>query len=535
VEIGGFQGGQFPLCFPSMSPRRFAFIFSISNVAISVVFCGAFFFRASASQAGVILQQLPSSFSSSKNDFTESGDNGFMADSVSPIASPNEIRAGKARPFAIPLSRVRASRNAAFVSRQFGHARDDHSRIVSFAPQTILVKFRHEPGVLAIRVQADREVESLHLLQKNPEVEFAELDLLKARQFEPNDVLVSNQWHHAVIDSYSAWNVTTGNPSIRIGIVDKPFQMGHPDLAANTDAGWSVVTNTAIVASAGEEHSTLAAGMAAAVLNNGIGGAGAANCRLVPIDINGFISEMYDAVVWAADHGIRVVNLSWQGADSEVLNEAGLYLETHARGLLVMSGENGGFQDYPNLPHIWCVSMTDAANNVRSSNGDHIDFAAPGYQIFTTTINSGYTTANGTSFSAPLVAGVVAALLSINPTLSPEETIDLLKATATDLGQLGWDRFYGFGLVNFGKAARAAQATLPSILKISRQGTTTTVESTYREGLSYSLWKSDSKLSEWQLAAPTPSATNGTIISFEDVSSLDSVNYRVSAKGSAVP
>jgi subtilisin family serine protease len=176
---------------------------------------------------------------------------------------------------------------------------------------------------------------------------------------------------------------------------------------------------------------------------------------------------MYDAVIWAADHGVRVVNISWTGADSETLNAAGAYLKETARGILAMPGVNGsGFLDYTNQPNIYCISMTDAADNLRSRFGNHIDFAAPGWEIFSTTTNSNYAFGTGTSFSAPLFCGVVATLFSINPLLDGEAAIELLRSTAVDLGSAGWDPFYGHGRINFAAAAAAADASRPRMTAI---------------------------------------------------------------------
>src|ERR1051325_2330903 len=109
--------------------------------------------------------------------------------------------------------------------------------------------------------------------------------------------------------------------------------------------------------------------MAAAVLNNGIGVSGVANCQLMPIDIGDTptTSEMHEAIVWAADHGVRVVNLSWDGAFSSVINEAGAYLKEKAGGMLFMSGVNGRkLLSYPNQADIYAISMTDRDDQPRS-------------------------------------------------------------------------------------------------------------------------------------------------------------------------
>jgi subtilisin family serine protease len=236
---------------------------------------------------------------------------------------------------------------------------------------------------------------------------------------------------------------------------------------------------------------------------------------------------MYDAVIWAADHGVRVVNISWTGADSPTLNDAGLYLKNRARGLLAMAGVNGtGFLDYPNHPHIYCVSMTDAADNMRSRNGDHIDFSAPGFDVYSTTTGSTYNTATGTSFSTPLFSGVVASLFSINPTLSPDEVVEILKATADDLGQPGWDRYFGWGRIQFGRAAVAAQSTLPNVLQITWSNNEAAITGNYRTGLEHSLWKT-SRLGQpdWLQITNAVSTITGNRITLTDPEAADSDAY----------
>ena len=417
---------------------------------------------------------------------------------------------------AIPLRKPQGFRDTYYRDGLLGQLQDSNGTRHYFVPQSVLIKFRGSSEVSALRVEATREVEALARLKRRDDVVFAELDLLQERQALANDPLAASQWHHSVIDSPAAWDVTTGSRGIRIGIVDTPFQMDHPDLLANVDPGWSVVTNGPITASEGIEHSTLGAGLAAAVFNNALGVAGMVNCRLVPIHINGFTSEMYDAIHWAADNNVRVLNISWSGADSDVLNEAALYLQTRLRGIVAMPGVNGtGFLNYPNQPNLYCISMTDAADNMRSRNGDHIDFAAPGDALFSTTVGSRYAGASGTSFATPVFAGVVAALFSINPTLSSEEIIEILKTSAEDLGVIGWDRFYGWGRIHFGRAAMSAHQTLPALLEIQQTSDGVRVMGSYRPGLDYTLWKALSLPAEWHQLPILPTATNGNVIRFD--------------------
>lgn len=382
----------------------------------------------------------------------------------------------------------------------------------------VLVKFRGAKHVSALRVEPERELESCRIIAAREDVEFAELDVFQQRASAPDDPLLTNQWHHQVLGSYWAWDRGIVSAPVRVAIVDTPFQMDHPDLVANVDPGWDVVEEQPVVAATGINHSTLAAGLVAATVGNHLGVAGVGNCRVLPLNVNGAISEIYNAVIWAADHGVRVVNVSWTGADSDTLNAAGAYLKTKARGLLVMAGVNGtGFLDYPNQPDIWCVSMTDSADNQRSRFGHHIDFAAPGWDVFSTAIHSSYGYDSGTSFSTPVFAGVAAVLFGINPTLGPDDVISVLKATAADQGAAGWDMYFGWGRIDFGAAAEAAWRTRPVITSVAWSNELAVVSAEFKSGLAYSLWRASSPADvSWERITNAVALTQGGIIQFTD-------------------
>ncbi|GDY22866.1 hypothetical protein LBMAG56_42130 [Verrucomicrobiota bacterium] len=419
---------------------------------------------------------------------------------------------------AVPLPEADTLGQIHFRDRQLGRVATADGRRLCFNPEVVLVKFHSQRLVAAVRVEVGQELGAVRTLAGRPDVEFAELDTLQQRAFQPSDPLLTNQWHHPVIGSFRAWEKCRGNASVRIAIVDTPFHMDHPDLAPHVTNGWDVVENVAVTRGTGTVHSTMSAGMAAAVLDNGLGVAGAGNCTILPININGFISEMVAAVYWAATNDVRVVNLSWDGAHSDALNAAGAYLKTAARGLLVMAGVNGsGFLNYPNQPDIWCVSMTDAADNLQSHSGPHIDFAAPGWNIWSTTTGGGYASGSGTSYATPLVAGVVAVLFSLNPTLGPDEVVDILKRTAFAKYGSGWNEFYGWGRIDFGAAADAATATLPVITGVRHVNGVGEISANCRPGLVCSLWRSAGlNGGTWLPVTDAVVVINGAALSFSD-------------------
>lgn len=361
----------------------------------------------------------------------------------------------------VPLPEANTLDNWHYQQRLFGVVNEGSADRRFFVPQVILLKLRDREVLAALRVPQKQELEAIRILQEQANVEYAGLNSLERRMFWPDDTELKRQWHHDRMGSATAWDVTTGNGSVRVAIVDAAFQMDHPDLAANVAPGWDVWGNVAVTNSRGADHSTGAAGLVAAVINNGVGVAGAVNCTILPIQINGTLAEMYLGTLWAGSNGVRVVNISWTGADDPIMNYAGMWLQDHARGILAMVGGNDAVRfDYTNYPAVIAISGTSATDQMPFGYGPHIDFAAPGVGVYTTAVSSGYASRSGTSYATPLFSGIVAAIMMINPALNPQEVIEILKATATDLGPPGWDEQYGWGLIDYAKAARMAAATL---------------------------------------------------------------------------
>ncbi|MGH7953794.1 MAG: S8 family serine peptidase, partial [Limisphaerales bacterium] len=222
--------------------------------------------------------------------------------SLSELGSPNLAQR------AVPLPQANTLSQFNYHNRWFGRLQTAGGNIRLFNPEVVLVKFKGARHVAALRVESGVELQAVRVLARRPNVEFAELDSFERRESFPDDPLVTNQWHHQVLGSVQAWALSQGQSFIRVAIVDTPFQMDHPDLVPHVVNGWDVDHNIAVTNSSGIDHSTLCAGLAAAVINNDLGIAGMGNCTILPISINGAISEMYDAVIWAADHEVRVVN-----------------------------------------------------------------------------------------------------------------------------------------------------------------------------------------------------------------------------------
>ena len=303
----------------------------------------------------------------------------------------------------------------------------------------------------------------VRLLQKHPALKFAELDYKAPRALAANDPYAGAQWHLPITSTPQAWDRVTG-AGVTIAVLDGGVLSSHVDLAANLLPGYNAWDGGSVTSDI-NNHGTAVAGTAAAVLNNGTGVSGVAGgARIKPIritDYNGtaWFSSIASGVIYAADNGYRVVNCSYGWLfKTASIQSAGNYLKSKGGLLVVSAGNNGADEAAPATSSMITVSATDSADRLASwsSYGAMVSVAAPGVGIWTTASNGGYESASGTSFAAPLVAGVVALMMSANPSLSASQIESLLFATATDLGAAGRDIYFGHGRVNSAAAVSAA-------------------------------------------------------------------------------
>lgn len=371
-----------------------------------------------------------------------------------------------------------------------------HSPVVrsqdTFVPGRVLVKFRNNVGldharqivaalgvrtadefpatgvlVLGLPEQAD-EAAFAHALEVRDDVEFAELDrVIQPADITPNDPWFGTwEWYLTKIGAPAAWSVTTGRKDVVIAILDTGVDATHPDLQAKMVPGWNIYNNNSDSSDV-YGHGTVVAGTAAAASNNGQGVASVAwDCPIMPIRISAAdgtatYSAMASGLTWAADHGARVANLSYNASGSATVSSAASYFQNKGGVVVSAAGNQGTFDATADNPNILTVSATDANDVLAtwSNTGNNIDLAAPGV-VFTTYRGGSYGSTSGTSVSAPIVAGAAALVFSANPALSGSQVRDILKQSADDLGAPGWDSSYGWGRVNVGRAV--SMATTPS-------------------------------------------------------------------------
>ncbi len=300
-----------------------------------------------------------------------------------------------------------------------------------------------------------------HAFASRPEVEFAELDQLRAmEQLIPNDPLYANlnAWSLSKIKGPDAWAMTTGNSNVVIAILDTGVDGSHEELAGKIVPGWNVYNQNADTRDV-QGHGTMVAGTAAAWGNNGIGVASVAwACSIMPVRVSdnyGYATDSNIAagLTWAADHGARVANVSYNVVGSSAVSRAARYFQRKGGVVTVAAGNQGTFIDVPDDPYLLTVGATDSEDMLYSwsNTGGFVDLVAPG-SAFTIANGGGYAVATGTSNAAPTAAGAAALLFSINPSMAPDQVQVALKESADDLGDVGLDLSYGSGRLNLERA-----------------------------------------------------------------------------------
>jgi len=328
-------------------------------------------------------------------------------------------------------------------------------------------------------------------------------------RLDPNDEFFSKQWHlsntgqsggiaGADINALAAWEISTGDPNIVIAVIDSGVDPSHPDLINNLVSGYDFVEGDDMpdpsLFHPLDAHGTLIAGIVAAQGNNGMGVVGVApKCKIMPIRIHSarrgllWEDDLAEALRWAALHGADVISNSWgfplasdviHAAVKDVTSPGGIgragkgcvvvwavdfsgrpirsssqeaYEEVIAVGAVDHNDVRWNFSDYgPELDLMAPSSKSDGEGSVWTTD----IIGAPGVSLFNDDPNLlDYTgQAGGTSMCAPMVAGVAALILSVDPNLSNEEVRRYLLNSARDLGDPGRDDYYGWGCVDAGAA-----------------------------------------------------------------------------------
>ncbi|MFT7281676.1 MAG: PKD repeat protein [Cyclobacteriaceae bacterium] len=326
----------------------------------------------------------------------------------------------------------------------------------------------------------------------------------------PNDPAArvgGEQDYLQVIKAYAGWEITRGDSNIIIGIIDTGIDLDQEDLQqsifTSTDIingidddnngyiddyyGYDFANNDNDPFADNDVHGTRVAGISGADTDNGTGIAGLGfNSKIRALKIfnslNNFSGGSYEAILYAADNGYDVVNLSWGSIDSysqfnqDVINYA--VLEKDLVVVAAAGNTPGNIAFYPAAyDNVLSVAATNLDDSKASFSSYHptVDLAAPGVNIYTT-INSGYGQDNGSSYAAPMVAGAAALLKAHRPNLNAVQLMEYLRSTADPIYEVSDNSQYvgrlGRGRLNI---ERALTATNP----VSMHSTLSSFSSAY--------------------------------------------------------
>jgi thermitase len=318
--------------------------------------------------------------------------------------------------------------------------------------------------------------------------EYVERDAYARAGAVPNDPSYVSQWHLPKVKAPEVWEWQKGSPALVIAVIDAGIDTTHPEFAGKLVSGWNFVSGSAtIVDNTG--HGTAVAGVIAAATDNALGIAGANwESKLMPLvvlDSNNYASysNIAKAIYWAADRGVRIINISIGGTSaSSTLQNAVDYAWT--KGAVVFAAAMNSANSTKYYPaacnRVLAISATDQ-NDYKasfSSFGSWISLSAPGVSILTTARGGGYGYWSGTSFASPLAAGVASLVLSAQPSATAAELVNALQSGADDIGEPGKDDYFGYGRVNVERAAAAfmppppvSVAMTPQSVGLSASGT----------------------------------------------------------------
>jgi thermitase len=233
----------------------------------------------------------------------------------------------------------------------------------------------------------------------------------------PNDIYYQRQWALPVLQA-SFTRVETGE--VIVAVLDSGIDVAHEDLAGKVTG--SVNFSDSRTESDVQGHGTHIAGILAANINNGIGIAGiSGNIRLLNVKVvedNGMVwpSNVAKGIVWAVDHGARVINMSLtMPTDSPKLAEAVKYAAEHKVIMLAAAGNRISSKTYPAAyPEVIAVGAINADGTlwVGSQTSDKVDVYAPGSEIYSTVPGNKYDYKSGSSMATAYASGTAAVILN---------------------------------------------------------------------------------------------------------------------------
>lgn len=369
------------------------------------------------------------------------------------------------------------------------------------AQPSMLDAVAHRSGELIIRIDDEADLNDYKVLKRLPRSglavvavargrEQAELGKIRARGkfahvnriarafFSPNDPIQGFQWHFPAVQMSQAWELSSGS-GVTVAVLDTGLASGAVDGINCVLSPYNAIDQSNVVED-GDGHGTHVAGTIAQATDNGLGVAGMAfGACIMPVKVlgddgSGSFADIVEGIYYAVDSGAHVINMSL-GTNARarlrsdpVMDAALDYAEANGVTVVCAAGNDSFKRNvaYPAIhPTTIAVGATDFTNAVvgYSNRGDGLDMVAPGGNtaadangdgyadgvLQETRINGtwGYYFFQGTSMASPHVAGAAALLIAAGAAEAPSDVRTALFSSALDIGESGFDKHSGHGLL----------------------------------------------------------------------------------------
>lgn len=244
----------------------------------------------------------------------------------------------------------------------------------------------------------------------------------------------------------------------RLGMIDTGVNVDHDALSGQKLT--VLQANLAERDAAGRQHGTAVAAMLIGRLDSRVPGL-LPYAELIAVEAfhqggNGEAADAFalsDALQQLIDAKVQVVNLSFSGPENAVFGRVVAEALAQDIGLVAAAG-NGGPGAPPVFPAAWdgVLAVTAVDSNLdpyrQAARGPHVDFAAPGVNLWTAASISGGRLRSGTSYAAPFVTAALAVERVRRPGQPVADAVAELSRCAMDLGEAGRDPVFGGGLIS---------------------------------------------------------------------------------------
>lgn len=357
--------------------------------------------------------------------------------------------------------------------------------------------------IYQLKYESNTSIEdAINMLYNAGVLEYACLKVTTKPLYTPNDTYAV-QYNLTNIKAYEAWDIEKGDTNVVIGITDTGFELTHDDLGGikynysdpidgsdndndgyiDNFQGWDFAMGDNDPTYLTHSHGVSVTGVACGTPDNSVGVAGVGfNCKYLPVKImddltNTLQVNEYEAIVYAADHGCKVINCSWGGTitPGSYGQDVITYAVINKDAVVVASvGNNGNMDVFYPASYDYVISVGNIKSDDTKSGGScygyYVDLFASALSIYTTAPGNTYTTASASSYTAPQVSGAAALLRSHFPNYSALQIGQLLKSSADVIDTLSGNSSYvglmGAGRLNIYKAL--TDSTSPGIKMVSQ-------------------------------------------------------------------